>query len=141
MVVLCSCVWVCVFVCVCVTCLLSCVVCVTCFSSHLRLPHSHRLSLYRHAAPVVVFVSVDPGLRVRINPRILAVLSVHTSSYSHRLSLHRPRRRAGAECVFTPRCYICSHLRSPCVLNTYSRIPVTQPHEYEKRIPPGEPCI
>jgi len=26
------------------------------------------------------------------------------------------------------------------VLNRYSRIPWTQPHEYEKRIPPGEPC-
>jgi len=26
------------------------------------------------------------------------------------------------------------------VLNRYSRIP-TQPHEYEYRIPPGEPCI
>jgi len=27
------------------------------------------------------------------------------------------------------------------VLNTYSRISVTQPHEYEFRIPPGQPCI
>jgi len=27
------------------------------------------------------------------------------------------------------------------VFNTYSRIPVTQPHEYEKRISPGETCI
>jgi len=27
------------------------------------------------------------------------------------------------------------------VLNRYSRIPGTQPHEYEYRIPPGEPCI
>ena len=27
------------------------------------------------------------------------------------------------------------------VLNTYSRIPGTQPHEYEYRISPGEPCI
>jgi len=27
------------------------------------------------------------------------------------------------------------------VLNRYSRIPGTQPHEYQYRIPPGEPCI
>jgi len=29
----------------------------------------------------------------------------------------------------------------PYMLNRYSRIPGTQPHEYESRIPPGEPCI
>ena len=29
----------------------------------------------------------------------------------------------------------------PYVLNRYSRIPGTQPHEYAYRIPPGEPCI
>jgi len=35
----------------------------------------------------------------------------------------------------------CVGVRLSYVLNTYSRIPVTQPQEYEYRIPRGEPCI
>jgi len=42
--------------------------------------------------------------------------------------------------VLRARTPLCSVLW-PYVLNRYSRIPGTQPHGYEYRIPPGEPCI
>jgi len=47
-------------------------------------------------------------------------------------------------CPLSAQVNISSVLRSlswPYVLNRYSRIPGTQPHEYEYRIPPAEPCI
>jgi len=37
--------------------------------------------------------------------------------------------------------YLTRRLFTPYVLNRYSRIPGTQPDEYEYRTPTGEPCI